>query len=50
MRRRLLAVINQHLLHAPQIGRDVQLTLDAKLQATAEALFGSEQGALCFWR
>ncbi len=40
------AVINQHLLHAPQIGRDVQLTLDAELQATAEALFGSEQGAL----
>lgn len=40
------AVVNQQLLHAPQIGRDVQLTLDANLQTTAEALFGSAQGAL----
>ncbi|MBK8901257.1 MAG: hypothetical protein IPM53_08745 [Anaerolineaceae bacterium] len=40
------AVFNQQLLHAPQIGRDVQLTLDAELQATAEALFGNAQGAL----
>lgn len=40
------AVFNQQLLHEPQIGRDVQLTLDAELQTTAEALFGSTQGAL----
>jgi peptidoglycan glycosyltransferase len=40
------AVFNQELLHSPQIGRDVQLTLDAELQATAEALFGDAQGAL----
>lgn len=40
------AVLNQQLLHEPQIGRDVQLTLDAELQTTAEALFGTEQGAL----
>jgi peptidoglycan glycosyltransferase len=40
------AVINQHLLHAPQIGRDVQLTLDAALQTSAEGLFGSAHGAV----
>ena len=40
------AVLNQQLLHAPQIGRDVQLTLDAELQTTAEALFGSAHGAV----
>ncbi|MCB8981764.1 MAG: hypothetical protein H6657_30525 [Ardenticatenaceae bacterium] len=40
------AVLDQQLLHEPQIGRDVQLTLDAELQTTAEALFGNEQGAL----
>ncbi len=40
------AVFNQQILHTPQIGRDVQLTLDAELQATAEALFGQTQGAL----
>ncbi|WP_420643185.1 penicillin-binding transpeptidase domain-containing protein [Candidatus Leptofilum sp.] len=40
------AVLNRELLHTPQIGRDVQLTLDAALQTTAEALFGNEQGGL----
>ena len=40
------AVFNRQLLHTPQVGRDVQLTLDAELQATAEALFGEAQGAL----
>ena len=40
------AVFNQQILHTPQIGRDVQLSLDAELQATAEALFGQAQGAL----
>jgi len=39
-------VFNQQLLHMPQVGRDVQLTLDAELQTTAEALFGEAQGAL----
>lgn len=39
------AVFNQQILHTPQIGRDVQLTLDAELQATAESLFGSVPGA-----
>lgn len=40
------AVFNQQILHMPQIGRDVQLTLDAELQAIAETLFGQAQGAL----
>ncbi|WP_420627749.1 penicillin-binding transpeptidase domain-containing protein [Candidatus Leptofilum sp.] len=40
------AVLNRELFHAPQIGRDVQLALDANLQTTAEALFGNAQGAL----
>ncbi len=40
------AVFNQQILHAPQVGRDVQITLDAELQASAEALFGQAQGAL----
>ncbi len=42
----ITAVFNQQLLHMPQIGRDVQLTLDAGLQTTAESLFGQAQGAL----
>jgi peptidoglycan glycosyltransferase len=44
------AVFSQELshaiLHTPQVGQDVQLTLDAELQASAEALFGEAQGAL----
>ncbi|MCP4417143.1 MAG: hypothetical protein GY805_11000 [Chloroflexi bacterium] len=40
------AVFNQQILHKPQIGQDVQLTLDAQLQASAESHFGSRQGAL----
>lgn len=40
------AVFSQQLLHSPQIGQDVQLTLDAHLQATANALFGDQPGAL----
>ncbi|VAW34975.1 Cell division protein FtsI [Peptidoglycan synthetase], partial [hydrothermal vent metagenome] len=40
------AVFNQQILHSPQIGQDVQLTLDAHLQATTDSLFGDQQGAL----
>ena len=40
------AVFSQEILHTPQTGQDIQLTLDANLQATAEALFGETQGAL----
>jgi penicillin-binding protein A len=40
------AVFNQQLLHEPQIGQDVQLTLDAQLQANTNALFGNQQGAV----
>ncbi len=36
----------RNILHTPQVGQDVQLTLDAGLQVTAEALFGEAQGAL----
>ncbi|MBK7897601.1 MAG: hypothetical protein IPJ90_22525 [Anaerolineaceae bacterium] len=42
----ITAVLNRELFHTPQIGRDVQLTLDAQLQTTAEALFGDAQGGL----
>ncbi|MCA9917365.1 MAG: hypothetical protein KC445_05400 [Anaerolineales bacterium] len=42
----ITAVLNHQLFHTPQIGRDVQLTLDATLQTTAEALFGEAQGGL----
>lgn len=42
----ITAVLNRALLHSPQIGRDVQLTLDAQLQTAAETLFGEAQGAL----
>lgn len=40
------AVFNHQLLHKPQIGQDVQLTLDAHLQTAADALLGKQQGAL----
>jgi penicillin-binding protein A len=36
----------RNILHTPQVGQDVQITLDAELQFTAEALFGEAQGAL----
>lgn len=42
----ITAVINRQLFHTPQIGRGIQLTLDAQLQSTAESLFGEQQGAL----
>ena len=42
----ITAVFNQQILHTPQVGQDVQLTLDAELQATAEGLFGEARGAL----
>lgn len=36
----------QNLLHQPQVGHAVQLTLDATLQAAADRLLGDQHGAL----
>lgn len=36
----------QQLLHLPQHGRDVRISLDARLQQTADALLGEQQGAI----
>jgi peptidoglycan glycosyltransferase len=36
----------QQALHSPQTGRDIQLTLDATWQQTADSLLGSRHGAL----
>ncbi len=37
---------NNGILHEPQVGRDVRLTLNARWQRAAEALLAEEQGAL----
>lgn len=44
--RAFTAVFNQEILHMPQVGQDVQLSLDANLQTIAEILFSEAQGAL----
>ncbi len=39
-------IIWRNAIHAPQIGQDVQTTLDADLQTLAETLMADEKGAL----
>ncbi len=36
----------RNVIHQPQIGQDIRLTLDGRLQQKAAATFGEEQGAL----
>ncbi len=38
--------LQRSLLHTPQVGRDVRLTLDAAWQQTAHALLGEQRGAV----